>query len=402
MDYSIKVSVENHCSTTVKGNLLETLTAEVMKAQQFSVVKTIRITGMELDVHARHKYTGEEIIVECKAWEENINADVISKLIGNIVINNYSAGWLITTGGLGKDAEGLRLSWEKKPSEERKKLTIYTADRIVELLITNRVVVDAKSLICKLPENFVYNDKSTLFITNIGKYWLFVGSFNSGTIANSVIAFEATSGERVCDEESLKRLKEVKSIYSEYDWRLEKGQNIKRKDNVEFQDIVTVMSGDTWSDYRPSRPIDYVGRKCLIASVFSFFDDVLCRQTNTRLFALKSPSGWGKSSTILKLIDEAKKRGKSNKYFIFAVDVRTALSNRYAELAFKNCLECAIKESFIPFEKEEISYLLLLNAAEDGYRWRISLRLPQCLPERLILSYRLFWNTSVRKQDSSS
>lgn len=310
---------------------------------------------MELDVHARHKYTGEEIIVECKAWEENINADVISKLIGNIVINNYSAGWLITTGGLGKDAEGLRLSWEKKPSEERKKLTIYTADRIVELLITNRVVVDAKSLICKLPENFVYNDKSTLFITNIGKYWLFVGSFNSGTIANSVIAFEATSGERVCDEESLKRLKEVKSIYSEYDWRLEKGQNIKRKDNVEFQDIVTVMSGDTWSDYRPSRPIDYVGRKCLIASVFSFFDDVLCRQTNTRLFALKSPSGWGKSSTILKLIDEAKKRGKSNKYFIFAVDVRTALSNRYAELAFKNCLECAIKESFIPFEKEEIS-----------------------------------------------
>lgn len=217
------------------------------------------------------------------------------------------------------------------------------------------MVVDAKSLICKLPENFVYNDKSTLFITNIGKYWLFVGSFNSGTIANSVIAFEATSGERVCDEESLKRLKEVKSIYSEYDWRLEKGQNIKRKDNVEFQDIVTVMSGDTWSDYRPSRPIDYVGRKCLIASVFSFFDDVLCRQTNTRLFALKSPSGWGKSSTILKLIDEAKKRGKSNKYFIFAVDVRTALSNRYAELAFKNCLECAIKESFIPFEKEEIS-----------------------------------------------
>lgn len=184
---------------------------------------------------------------------------------------------------------------------------------------------------------------------------MFVGSFNSGTIANSVIAFEATSGERVCDEESLKRLKEVKSIYSEYDWRLEKGQNIKRKDNVEFQDIVTVMSGDTWSDYRPSRPIDYVGRKCLIASVFSFFDDVLCRQTNTRLFALKSPSGWGKSSTILKLIDEAKKRGKSNKYFIFAVDVRTALSNRYAELAFKNCLECAIKESFIPFEKEEIS-----------------------------------------------
>lgn len=124
---------------------------------------------------------------------------------------------------------------------------------------------------------------------------------------------------------------------------------------LNFKDIVTVMSGDTWSDYRPSRPIDYVGRKCLIASVFSFFDDVLCRQTNTRLFALKSPSGWGKSSTILKLIDEAKKRGKSNKYFIFAVDVRTALSNRYAELAFKNCLECAIKESFIPFEKEEIS-----------------------------------------------
>ena len=45
MDYSIKVSVENNCSTTEKGNLLESLTAEVMKSQQFVVVETIRVNN---------------------------------------------------------------------------------------------------------------------------------------------------------------------------------------------------------------------------------------------------------------------------------------------------------------------------------------------------------------------
>ena len=79
MEYSINVCVESKCSTTQKGNLLENLTAEIMKVQQYNVVKTIRVTGMELDLLARHNYSGDEIIVECKAWEDNINADVISK-----------------------------------------------------------------------------------------------------------------------------------------------------------------------------------------------------------------------------------------------------------------------------------------------------------------------------------
>jgi hypothetical protein len=122
LELSILVCVENTCSTTEKGALLENLTAQIMKAQQYSVVKTIRITGMELDLLAKHNYSGEEIIVECKAWDDNLPGDVITKLLGNVTLDNYSAGWLVTTGGLGKDAEGLKNKWEAKPASERRKL----------------------------------------------------------------------------------------------------------------------------------------------------------------------------------------------------------------------------------------------------------------------------------------
>ena len=356
MEYSINVCVESKCSTTQKGNLLENLTAEIMKVQQYNVVKTIRVTGMELDLLARHNYSGEEIIVECKAWEDNINADVISKLLGNVFLNNASAGWLISTGGLGKDAEGLRVSWEKKPYEERKKLTIYTADRIINLLIDNKIVVNPETFLHKLPVGFISNSKVRLFITNIGRFWLAIGGYSSGEIINLVIAFEATTGNRVTDIVILNRLKNIKSIYSEYEWVLEKDRESlnNKKLNSEFQDIVTVMPGDAWTDYRPSRPKDYVGRKGLIKNIYDYFAGVLNNQTDTRLFAIKSPSGWGKSSTLLKIIEESKMRKNRDRYYIYAVDVRTALSSRYAELAFKNCLENAIKDKFIDIGKNEV------------------------------------------------
>lgn len=356
MEYGITVCVEEGCTTTEKGNLLENLTAEIMKAQQYSVVKTIRVTGMELDLLAKHNYSGEEIIVECKAWEENIKADVISKLLGNVVINNASAGWLITTGGLGKDAEGLRVAWEDKPYEERKKLTIYTAERIIELLISSRIVVNPELLKANIVNEFHYDNKARLFITNIGKYWIFVGSYATGGIATTVIAFEATTGKKVNDYAVLTKLKSIKSIFSSYDWATdEKETNLKlKKVNDEFQDIVTVMSGDEWTDYRPSRPEDYVGRKTLINSIFGYFQSVLDEKSSTRLFALKSPSGWGKSSSIIKIISDSKQKKYRDKFYIYAVDVRTALSSRYAELAFKTCIEQAISDGFIDYNRKEI------------------------------------------------
>lgn len=355
MEFNINICVENKCTTTEKGKLLEDLTAQIMKAQQYSVVKTIRVTGMELDLLAKHNYSGEEIIVECKAWEDNLPGDVITKLLGNVLFNDVSSGWLVTTGGLGKDAEGLKDTWEKKPIEDRRKLIFYTSDRIVNLLIDNRVIVNPECLVSKIPSGIYCSNRCTLLITNLGMFWLFPGSTVTGSIATTVMVFDSSCGNRINDLNTLKKLKSIKSVFSKYDWIADEQNNKEtQKINDEFENIATVICGDAWTDYRPARPEDYVGRRDLIKNILGYFVDVQNRNTEMRLFSIKSPSGWGKSSSIIKLIHEVHSSRKKNGFFMYAVDVRTAMSSRYAELAFKSCLESALAENFINIGKNKI------------------------------------------------
>ena len=85
MKYEIAVCTKEGDSTTFKGNLLEKLAREILEVQQYKVTETVRITGMEIDLLARHKISNSTIFVECKAWDGTLPADVITKLLGNVV-----------------------------------------------------------------------------------------------------------------------------------------------------------------------------------------------------------------------------------------------------------------------------------------------------------------------------
>lgn len=55
----------------------------------------------------------------------------------------------------------------------------------------------------------------------------------------------------------------------------------------------------------------------------------------------------GKSSAIIKIRDLSKKKGRKHKYFVYAVDVRTAMSPRYVEMALFDSIIKAEGEGFI-------------------------------------------------------
>lgn len=84
MKCSIEVCIKESQSSTDRGRTLEELTKNVLKQQQYEAVDTVRITGMEIDVMATHRITGEKIFVECKAWDSTLPADVITKLLGKL------------------------------------------------------------------------------------------------------------------------------------------------------------------------------------------------------------------------------------------------------------------------------------------------------------------------------
>jgi hypothetical protein len=218
MNTNIEVYIKEGATNTEKGRLLEYLTAKTLEVQQYEVVNTIRVTGMEIDVLAKHKINKTQILVECKAWDSNLPADIISKLLGNVVLRNASAGWLITTGPLSKDAEGIRTEWEERTDGTRCKISFYTPERLLQLLFDSRVIMDVEILKGKVQSVFRTSENTTLIITDLGNYWLVPVIEKNSDFISSIIVFNANNGERIKDENFLNDLKLRKNSYSDYQW----------------------------------------------------------------------------------------------------------------------------------------------------------------------------------------
>ena len=136
-----------------------------------------------------------------------------------------------------------------------------------------------------------------------------------------MLAFDATTGRRIVSTDQLNELKTRKNSFSSFQWLGEEPVDTKISEGLkeEYNNIVPVISGDDWTDYRPARPEDFVGRKKILSNIFEFWENVNRGSSNTRLFSIKAPSGMGKSSVVLKAVSIASNNRKySKKFFVFA------------------------------------------------------------------------------------
>lgn len=344
----IEVAVSSEVSTTERGRVLERFASRFLETQNYRVQNEVRLTASEVDLLGTDISTGERIFVECKAYRSNISAEVLMKLLGNVGFKGYSAGWLISTFALGKDAKGFEDEWNQKPSEERRKLRIYPPDRLVECLVNANIVVDAATLDIQR-ERFEVGNEAFLLLTQRGEFWALPVLDPGSRIRSAALLFDATTGRPVTETATLDWIATTDTSLS-LDWISDSAEsqataNSKLKD--ELENIVGVPVADHWADYRPARPEDFVGRVSVQSTVFSFLDKVRAGTSSTRLIALKSPSGWGKSSSVLKIASRAANKRNRGKYFIFAVDSRAATTRRFPELAVVTAIKKAVKNGFI-------------------------------------------------------
>ena len=361
----IEVCIKEEETTTCKGGILEKLIAEVLKCQQYEVTQTVRVTGIEIDVLAQHKFTGQTILVECKAWDSALPADVITKLLGNGLLKEIKICWLVTTGGLSKDAEGIRIEWE---NEKREGLVFYTQNRIINLLTDSHLIKSIDVICDSVKEYFTIGSEALLMLTSAGMYWVVPVTDSEVGLSSAVLAFDATTGHRIMSIDQLDELKARKNSFSNFQWIGEEPIDTKISEDLkeEYNNIVPVISGDDWTDYRPARPVDFVGRKKILSDIFEFWKNVNQGISNTRLFSIKAPSGMGKSSVVLKAISIASQSRKHNKkFFVFAVDVRTATSSRYAEMALKACFDSADEHGFTDVPKRDVTSTTISQFLHD-------------------------------------
>lgn len=349
MEVIIEVAVPESFSTTDRGEVLEKFGKKLLETLNHKVIERVRITGIEVDLLATENYTQERILVECKAHRDNVSADVISKLVGNVSLKNYSAGWLISTGKLTKDAVGLKDEWDQRPPEVRRKLKIFDPDALIQLLWDTNKILRPESF--SRPSIFRYAEEWYFLITPWKEYWVSPILDASTGMRQAVILFDAITGEAVNDSETLTLISSTDTTLAGHKWIANENHEFGKKEGAqlkrELQSIVKVPKAENWADYRPARPEDFVGREDTLSKMFDFFCSVRDGETATRLFAVKAPSGWGKSSFILKLIAKAENKRNKNSTFVYATDCRAATSKRFAELALYTLIKEAIDSSFI-------------------------------------------------------
>ncbi|ENC9557178.1 restriction endonuclease [Aeromonas hydrophila] len=339
----IEVATESTDTTKQKGDLFEGLIKDLLSAQSYEVTQELRVTGAELDLLCKHKVNSKEIYVECKAQKEKINAPILNKLMGVVELHDYSEGWIISTSEFGKDALGIVDLISKKPKEKSSKFSFYTPERVIHSLTAAGVI---KSPPIEKAIDFLGSVESlgswTLLISKFGRFW--TAYTLKGGLPEGVLLFNATTGNLVNDSATLENISKLESTISDYDLSVGKKDDeaLIFKDRAEgVINVVEVQIGDSWDDYRPARPKDFVGRDDMQKEILGFLSNVKDEKTSTRIFAITGNSGLGKSSLIAKIRDRSKNKHYHKKYFVYAVDIRGAKSPSYITSAFLQALKLA-------------------------------------------------------------
>lgn len=334
------LSVPADWSNDAKGSFYEEFIVEILKPMRLRAERRLRVTGMELDILAKGEDRPATILVECKAHRDPISADVITKLMGNVHFRRADQGWLFTTSDLTKDGRGL---WEEiqNDPEHARKFVWYSPARTIEVLVSQRSVVDPCTILHRLEGQDV-GDWSLVIIP--GRHSWLVELLEDGIPARYSV-FDAKSGQPLTQKDAVE-IAQAAPRYAALQVLQLSAEAQKPSIPVTRAPVARVIAGDAWDDPRPARPVDFVGRDDVIKSISAFIEQARTGGTSTRSFSFLAPSGWGKSSLALKLAKKAGSSGLGN-VSITAVDSRSANNAAFVAEALRLSLTDALSHGSI-------------------------------------------------------
>ncbi|MFH1375114.1 MAG: ATP-binding protein, partial [Patescibacteria group bacterium] len=238
---------------------------------------------------------------------------------------------------------------EIKEKGKYKNVHFFGPKKIIELLIASDRIEEIKgsSLVTK----------KILAITYFGDFYIFLTADAGIVVPNKFLVFNAKNGEPVIEESLIEDLQseisEIKDIMP-----AQQGVLTGTTDKIQSQDIQSVAEvpeSNDWSDYLPASSKHFVGRKDIKKSIFSLFERVISKEDSRRVFYIEGKSGWGKSSIAVDLRGVVRKNPDlKNKYLVFAVDSRSALSNNFVALVFEKMLDEVASSKFLAINPREI------------------------------------------------
>ena len=141
-------------------------------------------------------------------------------------------------------------------------MSIYTPERVIEALVNSGTIKEPpKDTALQLLRSPDAVGEWTLLITEFGTMWV-VTCLQSG-IPAGVLAFSTSTGQPITDVQHLRNLAGTDSTLNtlDYEYVLNLKEERPAAEVPGFERVVEVQHGESWTDYRPARPEDFVGRE---------------------------------------------------------------------------------------------------------------------------------------------
>lgn len=348
MKKEVKIILEPSTHKSQNGTVFEELIRLLLEKQEYQVTKNILITGLEIDLLAKHRLKNEILYAECKA-KEKPKSDEIKKFIFamDYGINGEKAdyGYFIHTEELDSHASGLQEQLEKT----KLNVSFLGPSKIFEIL-------ERSNIIKTFDQNQIEGNlitKLTLAYSHVGIFY--VAIMNVGSIPKLYTIFDKdlTPIDDISIIETLKKaLKDIQEL-DYFTLTINKDSNEKTNTTTitmpnEKDTISDIKESENWYDYTPASIKHFIGRTSLKREIRVFIDAVRKSETNDRVFLLDGKSGWGKSSLLAELRGSSQtlKYWKSRMHVI-AVDTRSANTVNFVGLSFKKLVTSAIETDFI-------------------------------------------------------
>lgn len=337
MKHEIKIIVDPNSSDSQKGDFFESLVRDVFESQRYEITQRVNFTGMEIDLIAKHKDKAETAYIECKARERLESKDV-KVFTFNTKIRKADNGYFLSTTEFEHQVAGLIEEMEK--NEEYSNLYFWGPKKILELLESARMITPLDTSNLKLTIT-----KTVLSYTYYGTFYILI--LMKDTIPTQFSIYDAKNGSLTNDPNIVEKLRtSVQEIEGLKLLQMPSDDKQPREKEV-TETVAEVQESENWYDYLPASTKHFVGRKDLRESLFDFFNQVNSKKTKRRVFYIDGKSGWGKSSLITDLRGRTKNKYYRKRYFLLAVDARSASSSNFVALAFKKLIESEKNANFL-------------------------------------------------------
>lgn len=332
----VKIIFDPTQTDVKKGDFFENLMRDVFESQRYKIKQRVNFTGMEIDLIADHLDRNETAYIECKAREQ-LESNEIKTFAFNVNHHKANFGYFLSTTEYSHQVAGLIAGM--KSDLRYSNLYFWGPDKIIELFESSRKIKPI-SVIMKDNENQI--TKAILTYTAFGVFYVLI--LSEGSLPTHYFIYNAFNSEDSLTEKDIDAIKQ--SIPEIKDLMPYKPMQISS--DVSFSETVAeIQESEDWADYRPASSRHFVGRIDLRNDLFKFIKLVNQNQTSRRIFYIDGKSGWGKSSLINDLKGRCANKRNRSRYFVLAIDTRSANTGNFVALAFKKLIESAYSNGFI-------------------------------------------------------